>query len=197
MVWRPDYIDVDRLKSYLSIELDDTADDDDLIMWASASSRAVDEATNRQFGNTLGPLARTYRRPAVWAPAVQLWLLEIDDVQDITGMLINGGDAAAAAAVLLPDDAPLENRPYERIGFESPPVLGTPVVVTARWGWNEVPAAVPAACLLQANRWNSRRRAPFGVAGSPDQQSQVRLLARLDPDVATSLIGLTRRRRVG
>jgi hypothetical protein len=70
-------------------------------------------------------------------------------------------------------------------------------VVVAQWGWTAVPAQVIAAAKLQSNRWNKRRNSPLGVAGSPEQGSEIRLLARLDPDVATVLAGLSRRRRVG
>jgi hypothetical protein len=41
--------------------------------------------------------------------------------------------------------------------------------------------------LLQASRLDFRRVAPAGVAGSPETGSEVRLLARVDPDVAVSL----------
>jgi len=53
------------------------------------------------------------------------------------------------------------------------------------------------ATVLQANRLLKRRHAPFGVAGSPELGSELRLLARVDPDVAVSLRGLGRMRAVG
>lgn len=57
----------------------------------------------------------------------------------------------------------------------------------------EVPSGIRLACLLQAARWYKRRDAAFGVLGSPDMGNQIRLLARLDPDVAV-LIGTYSRR---
>jgi len=48
-----------------------------------------------------------------------------------------------------------------------------------------VPGPIHQACLIQTNRLIMRRDAPFGVAGSPEVGSEVRLLARLDPDVET------------
>jgi hypothetical protein len=36
---------------------------------------------------------------------------------------------------------------------------------------------------MQASRLLSRRDAPFGIAGSPEMGSEMRLLAKLDPDV--------------
>jgi hypothetical protein len=42
------------------------------------------------------------------------------------------------------------------------------------------------ATLIQASRLFARRHAPFGVAGNPEV-GQLRLLERLDPDVAISV----------
>jgi hypothetical protein len=61
------------------------------------------------------------------------------------------------------------------------------VKVTALWGWTAVPVAVKQATLLQASRFFSRRHSPYGVAGSPELGSEIRLLARVDPDVGVSL----------
>ena len=49
------------------------------------------------------------------------------------------------------------------------------------------------ATLLQASRLAARRDSPFGVAGSPDAGSEMRLLARVDPDVAVALEPYRRR----
>lgn len=51
----------------------------------------------------------------------------------------------------------------------------------------EIPSAVKQACLIQASRFVTRRYAPFGVAGSPDSGSEIRLLAKVDVDVAVIL----------
>lgn len=47
----------------------------------------------------------------------------------------------------------------------------------------EIPAEIKLACLIQASRLVTRKDAPFGIAGSPDVGSEMRLLAKLDPDV--------------
>lgn len=199
MPWKPDYLTLAEAKSFL--RTGDTLDDTEIPGWITAASRAVDKRCNRQFGQLAAPAARVYRRPAVWDPASCLWLLEIDDVQDVTGMTINGVAYASQRGVLLPDNAPADSEPWQRVGLPDEPTpsyYGAPVSVTvvARWGWTAVPAQVAAACKLQVSRWMSRRDSPNGIAGSPDT-GQLRLLARLDPDVATSLAGLSRRRRVG
>jgi len=67
------------------------------------------------------------------------------------------------------------------------------LTVTALWGWTEVPQAVKAATLLQVARFAARRDSPYGIAGSPDEGGEMRLLAALDPDLRTSLRPYVRR----
>jgi hypothetical protein len=193
VAWAPDYVTTSDVKTYLNVT--DTLDDTLLGVWATAASRAVDRVTNRQFGKLSVAAARTYRRPAYYNPTTSLWQVDIDDVADLTGLLVGGVAYASSGAVLLPDNAPADSRPWTALGFTTCPT--SPLVVTAIYGWASVPTQVTAACYLQAARWNFRRNAPAGVAGSPDQGSEVRLLAKLDPDVATTLVGLRRRRKAG
>jgi hypothetical protein len=200
VAWKPDYITATDVAAYLRV--DDTVDNVEFGIWATASSRAIDKRTNRQFGQLAAPAARTYRRAPHYDPTCGLWVLEIDDVQDATGLQVNGTAYASSGAVLLPDNAPADGVPWERLGFTVQPIPsypGQPVtnVVTARFGWTAVPSQVVAAAKLQCSRWNSRRDSPYGIAGSPDAGSEMRLLAKLDPDVATTLLGLSRRRRAG
>jgi hypothetical protein len=68
--------------------------------------------------------------------------------------------------------------------------------VTAVWGWTAVPTSVKQATLLQASRFHKRRHAPFGVAGSPEMGSEIRLLSRVDPDVSVALRDFNRLRAV-
>lgn len=63
--------------------------------------------------------------------------------------------------------------------------------------FSPVPSMVKLATQLQASRWAKRRDAPFGIAGSPEMGSELRLLARLDPDVEILLGGWGDRPRAG
>lgn len=47
----------------------------------------------------------------------------------------------------------------------------------------DIPAAITYACILQAARLVKRKDAIFGVLGSPEMGGEIRLLAKLDPDV--------------
>lgn len=196
MAWAPDYVSATDIATYLGVS--DTVDNALYSTWATAASRAVDRKCNRQFGKLSVAASRTYRRPAYYVADLGLWVVDIDDVFDLTGMTVGGVAYASSGATLLPDNAPADSKPWTALGFTSDPcTTRTPLVVTALFGWASVPTQVIAACQLQAARWNFRRNAPAGVAGSPDSGSEVRLLAKLDPDVSTTLVGLSRRRRAG
>lgn len=200
MPWKPDYITLAAGKDFLRVA--DVLDDVEIAVWITAASRAIDKRCNRQFGSISTPAARVYRRPAVWDPVSGMWIRQIDDLQTVTGLTVNGVAYASSGAVLLPDNAPADGVPWTALGFADQPeqsYQGVPVAMTAiaQWGWTTVPAQVVAAVKLQLNRWNARRDSALGVAGSPDNGSEVRLLEKLDPDVAVSLSGLIRRRQVG
>lgn len=195
MAWAPDYLTVDEASEYLRIPAG--RDDAQLEMWVSTVSRLVDQRCNRQFGRLDTAQTMTYREPAVYEPVSGLYLLAIDDVCDETGLLVNGGTLAAAGALLYPFNAALKGRPYTHLVWTSRPSLPDAVTVTSRFGWAAVPPQVTAACKLQLARLNARRDSPFGVAGSPSEGSELRLLARLDPDVAVTLAGVSRPRRAG
>lgn len=190
MPWQPDYVLPDDLASYVRID-DDL--DDVWLQWAvTAASRAMDRHCRRQFGQLEAPQARRYtvrfdrRRCA--------WVAMIDDLMDATGLLIEG--VAAVAPDFSPLNAAEKGLPWEALVIPDDVVaaLTTPfVTVTAPWGWDAIPVTIEQATGLQAGRLLSRRNALFGVAGSPEAGSEVRLLARLDPDVAV-LVPVYRRK---
>lgn len=200
MAWKPDYLTTAEAKAFLRIT--DAVDDVEIALWVTAASRAIDKRCNRQFGQLAAPAARTYRRVPYYDPATGLWVMEIDDLQDATGFTVNAVAYASSGAVLLPDNAPADGVPWTRLGFNVQPFAPSPGmpqtnVLVGRWGWSAVPSQVPAAGRLQVARWNARRDSPYGIAGSPDAGSEMRLYSKLDPDVATTLTGLCRRRQVG
>jgi hypothetical protein len=61
------------------------------------------------------------------------------------------------------------------------------IEVTATFGWTAVPVPIKQATAMQASRFLSRRDSPFGVAGSPEAGNEIRLLPKLDPDVALTV----------
>lgn len=195
MAWAPDYASATELADYVRIL--DAVDDAQLELAVTAASRAIDEKTNRQFGQEAAPVARYYTPR--WNPTRCRWVADIDDVQDVTGLEVafdSADDGTYADTItayrLTPANAARDGRPFERLevlatSTVTPSRIPDGLEVTARFGWVVVPDTIKQACLLQASRLLGRRDAPFGVAGSPEAGSEVRLLARVDPDVEVTL----------
>lgn len=193
MAWAPDYVTTAELRAFLRI-LDDV-DDAQLALAIAAASRAVDQATRRQFGVLSVAAARYYtvrqddRRDA--------YVIDCDDLMSTSGFAAAAdteGDGTFSTSVtdytLLPRNAAADGEPWTQIVFGTASEVATTVDsirVTALWGWTSVPDTVKQATLLQATRVLKRRDAPFGVAGSPDSGTEMRLLAKVDPDVAVLL----------
>jgi hypothetical protein len=192
VTWAPDYVTRQELKDYLRIG--DNADDAFIDAWITTVSRNVDDHCGRQFGQTVAE--SRYYTP-FWDRQEQAWFAEIDDVQDTTGLTVTDENGATVPALtstvagyqLLPRNAPAKGRPYERLKLT---VSTGEITVNVKFGWSAVPSAVKTGMFLQGARLHHRRDSPFGVAGSPEQGSEIRLLAQLDPDFRTSLKPLVR-----
>jgi hypothetical protein len=181
VAWKPDYVAASELRNYLRIS--DGADDVFLQVWVTTVSRNVDDFTGRQFGKVDVPELRHYT--PVYDRHEGAWFCDIDDLQDTTGLALTAESGATVTGyTLLPRNAAQRGRPYEQLKLTS--VTGE-LAVTAPWGWNTTPAAVKEGIFLQGARLAARRDSPFGIAGSPSEGSEVRLLAQLDPDFRTSL----------
>lgn len=192
----PDYASLSEMRAYVRIEgVADTTDDVQLALAITAASRAIDRSANRQFGLAASAVARVYT--AEWDSLHSRYTADIDDVMTTDGMIVKSADSTEGSFDtthtlhrLLPFNAAGDGRPWTRILFPT----GTNVSchpgrieVTAKWGWTAVPNTIKTACLIQASRFHKRRESPFGVAGSPDLGNELRLLDRLDPDVAVML----------
>lgn len=201
MAWKPDYCTLAQLKSHLRIT--DTVDDTALALKITDASRAIDYECDRQFGSA--SQTRYYSadcqlliegRPAV----------AIDDTMaamTVTTDLANNGLFATALVSgtdydLWPYNAASDGLPWTHLVLKNTsntylPWTERSVKVAGTFGWTAVPAVVTGAALIQAARFFVRRDSAFGVAGSPELGSEVRLLARLDPDVALMLTSVKRR----
>lgn len=198
MAWAPSYVAVSDLKAYLGI--DDTDNDAQLTLAISAASRAIDRYCRRQFGLVAAPEARYYT--ARWSRRRGLWVVPIDDLMSAVGLVAKvdtAGDGTYATTivsgtyVLRPRNAAVKGEPWTEVAFLDtaaalPTGVDGEVQITAPWGWTAFPDTVKQACLLQGSRVYARKEAPFGIAGSPDG-SELRLLAKVDPDVAVMLVG--------
>ena len=181
MAWAPNYAQVADLAEYLRIP--DAQDDQTLAASIAAASRAIDEATGRQFGQVASPEVRYYE-PRFDRVRCS-WVAQVDDLMTTTGLAVVQDGATVTEYTLGPRNALAKGLPYTEVWVED--ASTEELAITARWGWSAVPDAVKTACLLQAGRLFKRRDAPFGVAGSPQLGSEMRLLAKLDPDVEVTL----------
>jgi hypothetical protein len=195
VAWKPDYVSASELREYISRSTE-TIDDTFLGFDATAASRAVDSHTHRQFGNTDAAQARVYE--AHWNRRRGRWVAIIDDVMVNPSTVLNDDDDALTDFTLLPRNAQHKGKPWEALMINpssavQPTGAERLLTITADpWGWTAVPTSVKEATLIQGNRLHARRFSPYGIAGSPDQGSELRLLARVDPDVAVTLRGLVR-----
>jgi len=187
-----DYVTTAELKGFERV--DDSVDDVQLALAVTAASRAIDRACGRSFGVDVVAVTREYRSglPACdWA---------IDDLSSTTSLVVASSPnwvddpvaVDAADYTLLPLNAAADGRPWERIELAATSGA-TRLQVTGLWGWSAVPDTIKQATLIQALRFVRRRDAPFGVAGSPELGSELRLLAQVDPDVELMLSGYKRR----
>lgn len=202
MAWAPAYLTSDELKAFIRVT--DTVDDVEVASAIEAASRAVDDhcsegrtPPDRQFGQVAAPEARRYTA----RPRGCRWVVDIDDLMDAAGLTVAVPAGAITLYDLTPVNAAVKGRPWTQLVVNpdstvQPTGEAYEVTVTARWGWSAVPVTVKNATKLQASRFLARRDSPYGVAGSPDQGSELRLLARVDPDVAVMLRPYVRRKWV-
>lgn len=199
MTWAPDYVTAAELKAYIRVT--DTVDDAEIAVAITAASRAIDDHTNRQFGKVAAPEARRYSARYDYERC--RWVVDIDDLATVSGftaVVTNVGNLDSYD--LEPVNAIQKGMVWTRLVVKTdstatPTGDANEIAITAPWGWPTVPVPVTQAGRLQASRFLSRRESPYGIAGSPDQGSEMRLLSRVDPDVGVSLRAYRRTRAVG
>jgi hypothetical protein len=191
------YATLAELKQFVSIPAADTADDTTLQLALDSASQQVDAFCDRTFTVDGTPTTRLYS-------ATDQGRLEVDPIGTLTGLVVKTDDNDDGTFEttwvrdtdfrLEPTNAAAGGDPWTRLIALGPRLFPRlqyrpGVSVTAAFGWpgGVAPAAVKHAALLQASRTWKRKDAPFGVAGSVEFGSEVRLLAKLDPDVESLL----------
>lgn len=201
MALYPDYLTADQLKHALTIT--DAGDDPELGFAITAASRAIDHHTGRQFGVLAEAEPRYYA--AVRSRRRGRYTVEIDDLMTTDDLVVAVDDADDGTYErtlalgtdfrLEPANAAGDGRPWTRIVLSgvAVPTTDNAIRITALWGWTAVPTLVTQAALIQAARLFKRKDAPFGIAGSPELGSEMRLLAKVDPDVQMLLASVCRK----
>lgn len=191
MAWAPDYASTADLRAYIT-RSSVTVDDTELALAVTAASRVVDEYCGRQFGQVSTAAARVYT--AEWDRRRCRWIIETDDISstdDLAVMVDDDDNQTYDREIdvyrLWPFNADENGDPWTRI-IVQPDSANLPtgregaVEVTAEWGWAAVPTPVKNATLIEANRIFQRRVSPYGIAGSPETGSELRLLRSVDVD---------------
>lgn len=178
MSWAPDYCTSAQLKAFCRVS--DTIDDAQFALAATTASRMIDSACGRQFGKVAASTTWTF--PAHWDRHSGGWIATIEDLSTATGLTVTVAGSAVTGYKLLPTRAVDKGKVFTSILLTD---YAEEVSMTSPgWGWASVPTSITEAALLQGSRLMARRDSPFGVAGSPDTGGELRLLARIDPDVA-------------
>jgi hypothetical protein len=172
-----------------SLAITDTQDDTMLEISITASSRMIDDYTDRFFyrsGTTQTP-ATYYYTPLDW------WTCNIDDNVSISEVATDDNFDQTWSTVWATSDyftEPINNPnrgwPITRLvaidRYVFPTNLPNSLRVKGVFGWTAVPSEINQACIIQSSRLFVRKQSPFGIAGTPEIGT-VRLTSRLDPDV--------------
>jgi hypothetical protein len=198
MVWKPDYVVLADAKKW--VRINDVIDDTELAVIITAACQGINDHCHRQFGKTAGAEERFY---TAWFDSERWrWVVDVDDFMSAAGLVVTIGGVAATGFTKEPVNAAAEGMPWTSLSWDARTAAVLPtgaefeVSVTANpFGWTAVPASVTLGARLQISRFLARRDSPYGIAGS--NESQLRLLSHLDPDVSVSLRGLVRPLKVG
>lgn len=166
-----DYLTRDELKNYMGLEgtnLDTEVDDA-----ISSASREMERHCNRQFNDAGSASARVYVATRCDEIAVDdFWttddfVLEVDVNGDGTWTTVAASEYQLSPLNRMRDGMPWVYWKIEMVGTTSLPVRRKASVrVTARWGWEEVPADVKQACKIHASDTFQLKDSRMGVAGS-------------------------------
>lgn len=163
----------------------DTSSDALLTKVLGAASRQIDQKTGRRFWLDDTVSARVFGTTGRTTADGRLL---VDDIGDVTGLVVETGGGSSWTASSLyetgPANAAALGLPVTELLSTSGGVWpGRQVRVTAKWGWPVVPEEISLATLLLASRLYLRKDSPEGLAGSAEWG--MARLSRWDPDVET------------
>lgn len=191
MPWQPRYVEPEAFDNYLRSASGAGRNHDPESVRAlaiEAASRSVDNFTSRQFGKTDHAETRVFPTSIHRGRVV----VECDDLflavqVQVDGVIVEGSK-------MFPRNAPQKSRPWELIEL---PVPGEECTIFGDFGWESIPKTIEQGTMIQAARFLKRQESPLGVAGSPELGSELRLLDKIDPDVAVMIRSFRRWWAVG
>lgn len=175
-----DYLTREVLKSYMGLEGDDQ--DTNVDEAISSASREIERHTNRQFNDAGSATPRRYRATTCDSIAVDdFWTetgfkLEIDVNGDGTWTEVPSNEYELSPLDAIRDGVKWVYWRVDMVGSTSLPVSRRATVrVTARWGWEEIPADVKQAVKMLASDTFQLKDSRMGVAGSDQFGTIVRV----------------------
>lgn len=177
------YTTLANVKAQLGIT--DSTEDTLIGLAIDAASRSIDRWTDTEF-NTSVATARAFYVSADG----MVWL---DRFTSVTGLVVKTGTdgtypttLTSTQFVLQPPDAPARGQAYYAVLSPIayfPRSYGFPTLqVTARWGYDTIPADVELAARIKACHLFQRKDSPMGTAGI-DGFGDVTISRAEDPDV--------------
>jgi hypothetical protein len=175
------YASLAELKDYLfgsNAPADTSMYDEQLNFALTSTSREIERYCDRQFNQ------QTTATPRIFEPS-SIRDITVDDFWTQTNMVLQTDPSGVGSFVNTWVTSDYEVLPYNGISSGQPgwpyneihstsglwfPIVpfrrrGT-VQLTAQWGWAAVPSPVHQACLLMASLTFKAKDAPFGVAGT-------------------------------
>lgn len=177
-----DYLTRQELKDYMNLQ--GTDDDEDALVddAISSASREIERHTHRQFNDAGAASSRLYVAQRCDMIAVDdFWtdagfILEVDVNGDGTWTTANAADYQLSPLNRMTHGMPWVYWKIEMVGSLSLPVgPRANVRVTARWGWESVPADIKQACKIHASDTFQLKDSRMGVAGSDQFGTIVRV----------------------
>lgn len=185
------YAETEDVKKALAISVSDAEDDELLHQIVESVSRMIDEYTGQFFYSTAGT--------AYYTPQLNS-IVETDPFTSVTSIQTDeDGDGVyeitwqAGDYYTQPYNAAMFGKPYTAIQVAPDgdqafsPSIPKSLKLVATFGWASVPAAVKQACIIAATTLYEGRKAPFGIVGSSEQGTVLRLSNRLHPEAALLL----------
>jgi hypothetical protein len=180
------YATLAELRAYVGIPVADTADDTNLTLALDSASAQVDAYCGRSFTIDAAVVARSY------TPSSDTGV-DIDPVATLTGLVVETDDddngtfettwTVGTDFRVEPANAAALAVPWTRLVAVGAKVFPTSnryfpgLRVTAKYGWpGAPPSPVKQATLILAVKLFKRKDAPFGVAGTAEYGSEMRIL---------------------
>lgn len=200
-----DYTTLDIVKRRLGES--GTGNDIDITATINAACRAIDSWTQRSFGLTALE-SREFEVLEATKPAYRWhhgrpYVLDIPDIVVSDDMTVQYRESVSHSVVPWPtheshyDFLPITPRPRwprTQIRFGHHFEQDDRIVLTATWGWPEVPAEVKYAAALYSTRLFRRFDSPLGITGNPDFGKVY--VSKLDPDIEALLKVFKKRLRI-